>query len=60
MTVMGMSRATTRALNLSVPDVPAGQLAACAGGAVLASMPAAAIPARRAARVDVLHALATE
>jgi putative ABC transport system permease protein len=52
--------ATTRALDLSVTDVPAGQLAACAGGAVLVSMLVAAIPARRAARVDVLRALATE
>jgi putative ABC transport system permease protein len=52
--------ATTRALNLSVTDVPAGQLAGCAAGAVLASTLAGAIPARRAARVDILRALATE
>jgi putative ABC transport system permease protein len=52
--------ATTRALNLSAAEVPVGRLAVCAAGAVLASMLAAAIPARRAARVDVLRALATE
>jgi putative ABC transport system permease protein len=52
--------ATTRALNLSVAEVPVPLLAACAAGAVLASMLAAAVPARRAARVDVLRALATE
>ncbi|SHN12948.1 ABC transporter permease [Cryptosporangium aurantiacum] len=52
--------ATTRALNLSATDVPVALLVACAGGAVLASLLAAALPGRRAARVDVLRALATE
>jgi putative ABC transport system permease protein len=52
--------AATRAFDLSATDVPVGLLATCAGAAVVASMLAASLPARRGARVDVLQALATE
>ena len=52
--------AATRALDLSATHVPIGPLAACAGAAVLAAMLTAGPPARRAARVDVLRALAAE
>ena len=51
---------TTRALNLSTAEVPVGWLAACAAGAALASMLAGALPARRAAKISVLRAIATE
>lgn len=52
--------AATRALDLSATHVPIGPLAACAGAAVLAAMLTAGPPARRAARVDVLNALAAD
>ncbi|GIJ56015.1 ABC transporter permease [Virgisporangium aurantiacum] len=52
--------AATRALDLSATHVPIGPLAACAGAAVLAAMLTAGPPARRAARVDVLRALAAD
>ena len=52
--------ATTVALELSTPAVPVLQLAGFAAAAVLASVLAAAVPARRAARIDLLRAIATE
>jgi len=52
--------AATRAFDLTAAEVPVGLLAACAGAAVVASMLAASPAARRAARVDVLRAVATE
>ena len=52
--------AATRSLDLSATHVPVGLLAACAGAAVVAAMLTAGPPARSAARVDVLRALATD
>ncbi|TDC78147.1 FtsX-like permease family protein [Micromonospora sp. KC606] len=52
--------AATRAFDLSATEVPVGLLAGSAVAAVVASMLAAGPPARRAAGVDVLHALASE
>jgi putative ABC transport system permease protein len=52
--------ATTVALELSTPAIPVVQLAGFAAAAVLASVLAAAVPARRAARIDLLRAIATE
>ena len=51
---------TTRALNLSTAEIPAGWLALCAAGAVLAGALAGALPAQRAANISVLRAIATE
>jgi putative ABC transport system permease protein len=52
--------AATRAFDLSATEVPVVPLLACAAAAVVASMLAASPAAHRAARVDVLRALATE
>jgi putative ABC transport system permease protein len=52
--------ATTIALDLPVAAVPAGLLAAFTAGAMAASVLAAGLPARRAARTGMLRAVAAE
>jgi len=52
--------ATMRALGQPAGSVPVGSLLVCAVAAVLAAALVTVPPARRAARVDPLHALATE
>ena len=52
-------RSVSRDLDLPT-TVPAGALVLLAAGAITAVLLAASLPARRAARIDLLRAIATE
>jgi len=59
---IGIGTALGSALTAGTPtfDVPVGRLAAYLVVSVVAAMLAAAVPARRASRMDLLDAIATE